>query len=233
MGKSSASTTIARNVAMQGIGVLFFTLEMSKTQVAQRLLAIESGINTNKISNGTLTENELKRLSDALDRIQDVPIYIDDSSFINIFDLRAKIKKYQLLYNNIGLIIVDYIGLLTATKRGASDTETITEITRNLKGMARDNNVPILALSQLNREIDHRNPAIPILSDLRSSGSAEHDSDIVLMLYKEDEYDPETERKNIVDILIRKHRNGQTGEVSVYFDRETTRFLSLERKIYD
>ena len=163
--------------------------------------------------------------------LSEAPIFIDDSPMLNIMEIRTKARRLQSEHG-LGLILVDYLQLMQGrqTSKDTNRVQEISEISRGLKGLARELSVPVLALSQLSRAVEHRDKKQPMLADLRDSGSIEQDADVVMFIYREDYYDPETERRNIADILIRKHRNGPIGQIELYFIPEQTRFRSIDKK---
>jgi len=210
--------------------VLIFSLEMGKEQLVDRLLAMESGVDAWALRTGNLTDDDFERIGEAMGTLSEAKIYIDDTPGITVSDLRTKARR-EAHNQKLGLIIIDYLQLMSGGGRYASEgnrVQEISEISRGLKGVARELNVPLIALSQLSRSVENRSPQIPQLSDLRESGSIEQDADIVAFLYREDYYNPETERQNIMDVLIKKHRNGPTGGVELYFDREKQRIRSID-----
>jgi replicative DNA helicase len=233
MGKTAFALALAHNVAtLSKEPVLIFSLEMSKEQLVDRLLSTESGVDAWALRTGNLTDGDFEKLGHAMGALGEAPIYIDDSPGITVSDLRTKARR-EAHQHQIGLIIVDYLQLMSGgSKFGGSDNrvQEISEISRGLKGIARELNVPLIALSQLSRSVENRNPQIPQLADLRESGSIEQDADVVAFIYREDYYNPDTDRKNVTDILIKKHRNGPTGGVELFFDREKQRFRSLDTK---
>jgi replicative DNA helicase len=233
MGKTAFALNLAHNVAtLAKQPVLVFSLEMSKEQLVDRLLSMESGVDAWALRTGNLTDNDFERIGHAMGALSEAPIYIDDTPGITISDLRTKARR-EAHKNQLGLIIVDYLQLMSGgSKFGGSDNrvQEISEISRGLKAIARELNVPLIALSQLSRSVENRNPQIPQLADLRESGSIEQDADVVAFIYREEYYNPETERKSITDILIKKHRNGPTGGVELFFDKEKQRFRSLDTK---
>ncbi len=233
MGKTALALNIAHNVAVQsGLPVLIFSLEMSKEQLVDRMLAMESGVDAWALRTGNLTDSDFEKIGQAMGTLSEAQIYIDDSPGITVSDLRTKARR-ESHQREIGLIIVDYLQLMRGGSRYGGDgnrVQEISEISRGLKGIARELNVPMLALSQLSRSVESRNPQIPQLADLRESGSIEQDADVVAFIYREEYYNPETERKNLTDIFIKKHRNGPTGAAELYFDREKQRFSSLDTK---
>lgn len=233
MGKSAFALNLAHNVALKAeLPVLLFTLEMSKEQLVDRLLAAEAGVNAWNLRTGNLTDDDFERIGHAMGSLSEAQIFIDDSPGITVSDMRTKARR-EAHQRPLGLIIVDYLQLMSGGARFSGDgnrVQEISEISRGLKGIARELNVPVLALSQLSRSVESRSPQIPQLADLRESGSIEQDADVVAFIYREEYYNPETENKNIAKILIKKHRNGPTGDVELYFDREKQRFRSLDTK---
>jgi replicative DNA helicase len=222
---------LAHNVAVDAKEpVLIFSLEMSKEQLVDRLLSMQSGVDAWALRTGNLTDSDFEKLADAMGVLGEAPIYIDDTPGITVSDLRTKARR-EAHQRQPGLIVVDYLQLMSGGSRFSGEgnrVQEISEISRGLKGVARELNVPLIALSQLSRSVESRSPQIPQLADLRESGSIEQDADIVAFIYREDYYNPETERKNITDILIKKHRNGALRNVELYFDRDKQRFRSLD-----
>jgi replicative DNA helicase len=233
MGKTAFALNLAHNVAVQAKEpVLLFSLEMSKEQLVDRLLSMESGVDAWALRTGNLTDNDFEKIGQAMGTLSEAPIFIDDTPSITVSDLRTKARR-EAHQRPLGLIIVDYLQLMSGGGRFGGDgnrVQEISEISRGLKGVARELNVPLIALSQLSRSVESRTPQIPQLSDLRESGSIEQDADIVAFIYREEYYNPETDRKKITDILIKKHRNGPTGAVELYFDNEKQRFRSLDTR---
>ncbi len=235
MGKTALSLNFAHNIAVSAKQpVLIFSLEMSKEQLVDRLLAMESGVNAWNLRTGNLTDADLEKISQALGPLSEAPMFIDDTPSITVSDLRTKARR-EAHQRQLGLIVVDYLQLMSGSRVGGdfNRVQEISEISRGLKGIARELNVPILAMSQLSRSVESRSPQIPQLSDLRESGSIEQDADIVAFIYNEDFYNPQTDRKNITDLFIKKHRNGPIGNVELYFDREHQRYRSLDTKHVD
>ena len=233
MGKTALSLNLAHNVAVKSEeAVLIFSLEMSKEQLVDRMLSMESGVDAWALRTGNLTDTDFEKIGQAMGTLSEAQIYIDDSPGITISDMRTKARREAHL-RPLGLIIVDYLQLMSGGSRFGGDgnrVQEISEISRGLKGIARELNVPLVALSQLSRSVESRHPQIPQLSDLRESGSIEQDADVVAFIYREEYYNPETDRKNITDIFIKKHRNGPTGAVELYFDRDKQRFRSVDSK---
>ncbi len=231
MGKTAFVLNLAHKVAtMAKESVLIFSLEMSKEQLVDRLLAMESGVDAWALRTGKLTDDDFERLGEAMGTLSEAKIYIDDTPGITVSDLRTKARR-EAHSQKLGLVIVDYLQLMSGGGKYSSEgnrVQEISEISRGLKGIARELNVPVIALSQLSRSVESRSPKIPQLADLRESGSIEQDADVVAFLYREDYYEPESERKNLMDVLIKKHRNGPTGAVELYFDRDKQRIRSLD-----
>lgn len=231
MGKTAFVMNLAHSIATKAKeSVLIFSLEMSKEQLVDRLLSMESGVDAWALRTGNLTDSDFEKLGEAMGTLSEAKIYIDDTPGITVSDLRTKARR-EAHNQNLGLIIVDYLQLMSGGARFSGDgnrVQEISEISRGLKGIARELNVPLVALSQLSRSVESRTPKIPQLADLRESGSIEQDADVVAFLYREDYYEPDSERKNIMDVLIKKHRNGPTGAVELYFDREKQRIRSID-----
>jgi len=234
MGKSSLALDIARHVAInEKIPVGLFSLEMSNDQIIDRLIAAQANIDLWRLRTGRLSsekdKNDFEAIQKALGVLAEAPIFINDVSSTNVLQMRAMARRLQA-DKGLGLIIIDYLQLITPRNENAGTVQQITEISRSLKSLAKELNVPVLALSQLSRAVEQRTPQIPRLSDLRESGSLEQDSDVVLFIYREDRYRPDTPRKNIADVIVAKHRNGPTGRVELYFDEQTVSFKNLENK---
>jgi len=232
VGKTSLALDIARNIAVKDkIPVGIFSIEMSRDQVVDRLISAESTVNLWKIRTGHLSTdgeiNDFSLIQDAFSRLSEAPIYIDDAAAPTVMQMRTMARRL-LSETNLGLIIVDYIQLITPALMRESTVQQYSEVSRSLKSLARELNVPILALSQLSRAVEQRSPAIPRLSDLRETGSLEQDADVVLFIYREDKYNENTDRKNIADIIIAKHRNGPLGKASLYFNEQLASFRNLE-----
>ncbi len=210
MGKTAFTLNIAANVALKAKKtVAFFSLEMSKQQLVQRMLCSEGAIDSQKLKNGDLNEEDWDKLVRTADKVSAAPLYIDDTAGITVMELRSKARRLKAEHG-LDLIIIDYLQLMQGRSKGGSDNrqQEISEISRSLKAVARELNVPVIALSQLSRSVESRQIKRPMLSDLRESGSLEQDADIVMFLYREDYYDPETTNKNITEVIVAKHRNG-------------------------
>lgn len=229
MGKTSLALNIAQNIATkQGVPVGIFSLEMSKEQLIDRLLASEAGIDSWKLRTGNLEDKDFEKINKAMGLLAEAPLFIDDSAMANVMEMRTKARRLQSEHD-LGLIVIDYLQLMSGRANSDNRVQEISEISRGLKGLARELNVPVIALSQLSRSVEQRNPKIPQLSDLRESGSIEQDADVVMFIYREDYYEKETEKKNIAEVLIKKHRNGPTGDVELFFQPEQTLFKSIDR----
>ena len=228
MGKTAFTLNIATYAAMHGHTVAFFSLEMSKEQLVQRMLCSEGGIDSQRLRTGQLEDADWDRLINTADRVSKASIYIDDTAGINVMDLRSKARRLKAEHG-LELIVIDYLQLMQGRARSNSDNrqQEISEISRSLKALARELDVPVVALSQLSRSVESRTVKKPMLSDLRESGSLEQDADIVMFLYREDYYDQETERKNITEVIIAKHRNGPIGTIELFFQKEFTKFRDL------
>lgn len=231
MGKTTLVTNLAYNVAtIAKQPVLFFSLEMSKEQLVDRMLADASGVDAWNIRTGNLSDDDFSKLSEAMGEMAEAPIFIDDTPGMTVLEIRTKARR-AMHEQPLGLIIVDYLQLMQGSGRGDGNrVQEVSEISRGLKLVARELNVPVIALSQLSRSVESRSPQIPQLADLRESGSIEQDADIVMFIYREAYYNPETERENLTDLIIAKHRNGPTGKIELYFHPERLRFMSLDRK---
>ncbi|MBQ1876129.1 MAG: replicative DNA helicase [Selenomonas sp.] len=231
MGKTAFTLNIATHAGLEGHTVAFFSLEMSKEQLMQRMLCSEGGIDSQRLRTGQLQDDEWTKLVETADRLNRAPIYIDDTAGITVMELRSKARRLKAEHG-LDLIVIDYLQLMQGKPSKNSDNrqQEISEISRSLKALARELNVPVVALSQLSRSVESRQVKKPMLSDLRESGSLEQDADIVMFLYREDYYDQETENKNITEIIIAKHRNGPIGHVDLYFQKEFTKFRDLARQ---
>ncbi len=232
MGKTGLALDIARTVAVQQkVPVGIVSLEMSKDQLGDRLLCAEAGIDLWKMRTGKLQQDEdFSKIGRAMGALAEAPLFIDDSANANIMEVRTKARRLQMEHG-IGILIIDYLQLMEGrNKNGDNRVQEISEISRGLKSIARELNIPIIALSQLSRAVEAQNPPIPRLSHLRESGSIEQDADVVMFIYREEYYNKESERKNIADLIIAKHRNGPTGQIQLYFDVERASFKNLEKK---
>ena len=230
MGKSAFAINLATNAALKGnVGVAYFSLEMSKEQVTSRILCSEAMVDSNKVRTGTIDDEEWTKLANASGELSETKIYIDDTPGISIMEIRAKCRKLKL-EKDIGLVVIDYLQLVQGSgKRGASREQEIAEISRSLKILAKEINVPVIALSQLSRAPEQRPDHRPMLSDLRESGSIEQDADIVIFLYRDDYYNEDSEKKNIAEVILAKHRGGSTGTVELLWLGNYTKFANIEK----
>ena len=233
MGKTALALDIARNVACkENTPVGIFSLEMSSQQLVDRLLAAEASIDSWKLRTGRLSDSDFPKLSQAMDKISKAPIFIDDEASSNILQMRAKARRLQSEHG-LGLLIVDYLQLMVPRHKTDNIVQQMTEISRSLKGLAKELDVPILALSQLSRAVESRPDKRPKLHDLRDSGSIEQDADVVAFIYREARYREGTDRENIAEILIEKHRNGPTGKIELFFDQNKISFSDIEKGDYN
>jgi replicative DNA helicase len=234
MGKTSLALDIARNAAVKhNVPVGIFSLEMSSEQLVDRMLAAESNVNSWKMRTGAIhTEDDFNKIRDALETLSKAPIYIDDKPGNNILAMRAVGRRLKR-ERGIGMIIVDYLQLMAPTNTKASDSmvQQVTEISRSLKHLARELEVPVIALSQLSRAVEQRGGK-PRLSDLRDSGSIEQDADVVMFIHRDDKRNPDSDRPNIAEILVEKHRNGPVGKCDLYFDEKRATFLPVDKSGY-
>ena len=230
MGKSAFALNIATNAAINAKKpVIIFNLEMSKSQLVNRMLCSEAMVDSNKVRTGKIDEEDWIKLATALGPLSEAPIYIDDTPGISIAEIRAKCRKLKL-EKNIGLIVIDYLQLIQGSgKRNASREQEISEISRSLKILAKELDVPVIALSQLSRAAEARQDHRPMLSDLRESGAIEQDADIVMFLYRDDYYNPDSEKKNIAEVILAKHRAGSTGTVELLWMGNYTKFANLDK----
>lgn len=232
MGKTTLVTNLAYNVAtIAKLPVLFFSLEMSKEQLIDRMLADASGVDSWNIRTGNLSDDDFSKISEAMGEMAEAPIYIDDTPGLSVLEMRTKARR-AAHDHPLGLIIVDYLQLMQSNgNHQGNRVQEVSEISRGLKLIARELNVPLIALSQLSRSVESRTPPIPQLSDLRESGSIEQDADIVSFIYRPGYYEPDNpEVKNITKLILAKHRNGPVGTVELYFHPERLRFMSLDKR---
>lgn len=233
LGKTSLALNIARNIAVEEKKpVGFFSLEMSRDQVVDRLIATEAQVDLWQLRTGKLSsegpQNDFARIRDAMENLTNAPIFIDDSPSPSVMQLRAMARRLHAEHN-IGLLVIDYLQLIKGEDRIENRVQEVSQISRSLKALAKELNVPVLAISQLSRGVEMRSPAIPKLSDLRESGSIEQDADVVLLIYREDKDKKNSDKKNIAEILIEKHRSGPTGKIELYFDERQATFKSLAK----
>ena len=234
MGKSAFALNIATNAAVKAkIPVAIFSLEMSKEQMVNRILCSEAMVDSNKVRTGKLEEDDWTKLAETIGPLSEAEIYIDDTPGISVMEIRAKCRKLKL-EKNIGMVVIDYLQLVQGSnKRNGSREQEISEISRSLKILAKELNVPVIALSQLSRAVEQRPDHRPMLSDLRESGAIEQDADIVIFLYRDDYYNEDSEKKGIAEVIIAKHRGGSTGTVDLLWLGSYTKFVDLERRFDD
>lgn len=228
MGKTAFVLNIAHEVAVKKKKTTaIFSLEMSKEQLVTRMIAMDSLVNSQKIMTGQLAEDEWDKIADSTETIAEAPLFIDDNSAITIADLRSKCRKLKQ-NNDLSLVIIDYLQLMSTTKHVESRQQFISDMSRSLKVLARELDVPVIALSQLNRAVDSRPDHKPVLADLRESGAIEQDADVVMFIYRDDYYNPDTEKKGIADIIIAKQRKGSVGSVELVWLQDYTKFANKE-----
>ena len=230
MGKSALALCMAANMGVRhNIPVGLFTLEMSKAEVTQRLMCSEAKVESQRLRNGKLAPDDWPRLTAACDKLAKAPIYVDDTGLLNMMEIRSKARRLKARHPNLGLIIVDYLQLLTPSHRRDSDgrVQEVSEMSRSLKILARDLDVPIVALSQLSRAVEQRTDKRPILSDLRESGSIEQDADLVAFVYRDEYYNEESDQQGLAEVILAKHRNGPTDSVKLSFLKRYAKFSDL------
>lgn len=227
MGKTALAVQFGFKIAKKGLPVAVFSLEMSKGQLVQRLLAGEAKIESTRLRSGNIQQEEWEPLTEAISKLAELPIYIDDTSNPTVNEIKKKAQKLQAENDGLGLILIDYLQLMD----GGSDNrvQELSRITRGLKGMAKDLNVPVIVLSQLNRSVESRTNKRPMMSDLRESGSTEQDADLIMMIYRDDYYNPNSSEAGVAEIILTKHRNGPTGTVKLLFDSQFTQFKNMAR----
>jgi replicative DNA helicase len=228
MGKSALVCNIAENAVLAGHGVALFSLEMSESELAQRFVASQARIKGEALRRGKVPESQWPKILEASGRLAQAPMYIDDSSDTGALEVRAKSRRlHAQIPGGLGLIIIDYLQLMRHEGRVESRVEQVSQISRSLKGLARELNVPVVALSQLSRAVEQRGgDKKPVLSDLRDSGAIEQDADLVMFIYRDEYYDKESERPGEADIIIAKHRNGPVGEIVLSFQKEYPKFMN-------
>jgi replicative DNA helicase len=229
MGKTAFALNIAESVAVDtGLPVGIFSMEMGGTQLAMRMLASIGRLDSHRVRTGRLTDDEWSRLSFALGKLHEAPIFIDEAGGLTPANLRARARRLARQHGGrLGLLVIDYIQLMTSNRQGENRATEVSDISRAIKSLAKELQVPIVALSQLSRKVEERNDKRPMMSDLRESGAIEQDADVILMMYREEYYKPDTPDKGIAEVIIGKQRNGPTGTVQLTFLGEYTRFESL------
>jgi replicative DNA helicase len=230
-GKTSFALGAALNCALVARKpVLFFSMEMGHLELTKRLLAAESLIDSRKLSTGRLNEHEWPKLNQAVGRLAEAPFYIDDNPHCSVMEMRAKARRTKAKYGDLGLIVVDYLQLMTTARRVESRQVEVSDLSRGLKILARELETPVVCLSQLNRQLEYRQEKRPMLADLRESGSIEQDADIVLFIYRDEYYNPESDQRGMAEIIVAKHRNGPVGTTRLAFLEQYTKFANLARE---
>jgi len=233
MGKTAFSLNIAETVALEsGLPVAVFSMEMSGTQLVMRMMGSVGKLDQHKVRTGRLQDEDWQRLTYAVGKLNEAPLYIDESAALTALELRARARRLHRQCGKLGLIVIDYIQLMSSTRQGENRATEISEISRSLKALAKELDVPVIALSQLNRSLEQRPNKRPVMSDLRESGAIEQDADVILFIYRDEVYNPETPEKGISEIIIGKQRNGPIGTVRLAFLGEYTRFENLAHGSY-
>ena len=229
MGKSALGLGVAANLAVRkNVPVALFTLEMSKSEVTQRLMCSEAKVESQRLRTGKLSADDWPRLTAACDKLAKAPVYVDDTGSITMMEIRSKARRLKAKHPDLGLIIVDYLQLMTSGTSAENRVQEVSQISRSLKVLARDLDVPIVALSQLSRAVEQRHDKRPILSDLRESGSIEQDADVVMFIYRDEYYNgEESEQQGLAEVIVAKHRNGPTDTVKLSFLKRYAKFSDL------
>jgi replicative DNA helicase len=228
MGKSALGLCMAANLAVRHQQpVALFTLEMSKSEVTQRLMCSEAKVESQRLRTGKLAVDDWPRLTAACDKLAKAPIYVDDTGSITMMEIRSKARRLKTQQPDLALIIVDYLQLMTSGATAENRVQEVSQISRQLKVLARDLDVPVLAMSQLSRAVEQRHDKRPILSDLRESGSIEQDSDLVFFIYRDEYYNDESDQQGLAEVILAKHRNGPTGSEKLSFLKRYAKFADL------
>ncbi len=209
--------------------VVFFSLEMGYLELTQRILSSEAAVNSRSLRTGRIPEADWSKISTAVGRLADAPLFIDDNAHLTVMDMRAKCRRLKAQHGDLGLVVVDYLQLMSTGRRAENRQVEVSELSRGLKVLARDLDVPVLALSQLNRSLEYRADKRPMLADLRESGALEQDADVVAFIYRDDAYHPDNTDKGTAELIVAKHRNGPTGKIRLAFLEHLTRFTGLAR----
>lgn len=230
MGKTALAVNMAQNAAIKsGVKVALFSLEMSKEQLVQRILCSEAMVDQQRVRTGELLDSDWPKLTQAVGPLSEAPIFIDDTVGISLAELRSKARRLKMEHG-LGLIMIDYLQLMTIGRKAESRQQEVAQISRGLKGIARELGVPVIALSQLNRGVEQRQDKRPVMSDLLESGAIEADADVISFIYRDEYYNPESDKKGIAEIIIAKHRNGPVGTIELGFLKEFTKFVNLDKK---
>jgi replicative DNA helicase len=228
MGKTSLAMNIAEHAALHaGLPVGVFSMEMAGTQLVMRMLGSVGKLDQHKLRTGRLHDEDWTRLTHAVGKLNEAPIHVDETPALNPLELRARARRLHRQYKKLGLIVVDYLQLMSAASQGENRATELSEISRSMKGLAKELGCPVIALSQLNRSLEQRPNKRPVMSDLRESGAIEQDADLILFIYRDEVYNPETPDKGIAEVIIGKQRNGPIGTVRLTFLGEYTRFENL------
>jgi replicative DNA helicase len=229
MGKTALALNIAEHVAVgNGLPVAIFSMEMSSTQLAMRMLGSIARVDQHKMRTGRLNDKEWGELSEAMGKLHEAPIYIDEGGALTALEVRARARRLKRQYSKLGLIVIDYLQLMSSTAQGENRATEISEISRSLKAMAKELDVPVIALSQLNRALEQRPNKRPQMADLRESGAIEQDADVIFAIYRDEVYNPESPEKGIAEVNILKQRNGPIGAVKLTFLGQYTRFENYQ-----
>jgi replicative DNA helicase len=227
-GKTAFALGSAVHAALEvGRPVVFFSLEMGYLELTQRILAAEAGINSRLLRTGRIPEGDWSRISTAVGQLAEAPLFIDDNPHLTVMDMRAKCRRLKAQHGDLGLVVVDYLQLMSTGRRAENRQVEVSELSRGLKVLARDLDVPVLALSQLNRSLEYRADKRPMLADLRESGALEQDADVVAFIYRDDTYHPDSSEKGVAEIIVAKHRNGPTAKIHLAFVEHLTKFSNL------
>src|SRR5581483_1730652 len=229
-GKTAFALATATHAAVhQRRPVVFFSLEMGYLELTQRILSAEAGVNSRALRTGRIPEADWAKISQSIGRLADAPLFIDDNPHLTVMDMRAKCRRLKAAHGDLGLVVVDYLQLMSTGKKAESRQVEVSELSRGLKVLARDLDVPVIALSQLNRSLEYRADKRPMLADLRESGALEQDADIVAFIYRDDTYNPDSDDRGTAEVIIAKHRNGPTAKVRLAFLEHLTQFRDLVR----
>ena len=229
-GKTSFALGAASHVVLETRRpVVFFSMEMGYLELTQRLLAAEAGVNSRLLRTGKIPEADWTKISHAVGRLAEAPFYIDDNPHLTVMEMRAKTRRLKARHGDLGLVVIDYLQLMSTPRRAENRQVEVSELSRGLKILARDLETPVIALSQLNRSLEYRQDKRPMLADLRESGSIEQDADIVCFIYRDDSYNPDSAEKGTAEVIVAKHRNGPTGKVRLAFLEHLTKFANMAR----
>ncbi|HEX4775926.1 MAG TPA: replicative DNA helicase [Acidimicrobiia bacterium] len=230
-GKTSFALGAAANVALEvRKPVLFFSMEMGHLELTKRILASEAKVDAKKLQTGNIPEGDWNRLSHAVGRLAEAPFFIDDNPHTTVMEMRAKARRTKARYGDLGLVVVDYLQLMTSTRRAENRQVEVADMSRGLKILARELECPVMCLSQLNRQLEYRNDKRPMLADLRESGSIEQDADVVCFIYRDEQYNPESDQRGTAEVIVAKHRNGPTGVARLAFLDHLTKFANMARE---